>query len=77
MSVDTYQCGACGETFDKGWSDEEAAREYAVMSEQYGNPLIPEVNPEDVDLSDKGIVCDPCFKQMAARYKWDIPESSL
>lgn len=49
----TYKCSVCGETYDKGWSDEEAEAE---LAENFGVPK------EDCD-----IVCDDCYKAMGLR----------
>lgn len=46
----TYTCEACGGTFDKGWSDEEAEAE---LKTTFG-----------VDKQDCGLVCDDCYKAM-------------
>lgn len=47
---DKYTCTACGETFNKGWSDEKAKAE---LDETFGMPV------EECDL-----VCDGCYKKM-------------
>jgi hypothetical protein len=41
----------CRETFDKGWSDEEASAEL-------------DANFPDFDTSDCDLVCDDCYKSM-------------
>lgn len=46
----TYTCSLCGETFDKGWSDEEAEAELASTF------AVPKV--------DCNLVCDDCYKAM-------------
>lgn len=46
-----YTCEACGETFDKGWSDEEAILE---LEEEFPG----------FATSDCGLVCDDCYKKM-------------
>lgn len=43
----TFQCVMCGETFQKGWSDEEAMKEY---EQNYGAHI-----GEEMD-----VVCDEC-----------------
>lgn len=50
---DTYVCGACGGTFAKGWTDEEAAAEA-------GSAFSP------AELDDAAIVCDDCWQKMRA-----------
>ena len=46
---DTFTCANCGETFPKGWSDEEAAAE----AEAIFTPA---------ELAATEVVCDDCFK---------------
>jgi len=44
---DTFTCAACGETFDKGWSDEE---------------MLAEARLHGFDPDDDGVlVCNDCF----------------
>ena len=52
-----YRCAVCDGIFEKGWSDEEAATEFAVTVEFAGVAL------EDCDL-----VCDDCYKKMNAHF---------
>lgn len=47
----TFTCVICHETFDKGWSDEEAKAEL--------DDAFPTLNEGDCDL-----VCDDCYKQL-------------
>ena len=49
--TDTYTCASCGETFEKGWSDEEALEESA---EQWG----------DLPHDALAVVCDDCYQKM-------------
>lgn len=46
--ADEYTCALCGGTFEKGWSDEEAADELSV--------LFPGVSTAECEL-----ICDDCF----------------
>jgi hypothetical protein len=46
-----YTCAACGRTFTKGWSDEEAAKER--------EETFPGFDESECDL-----VCDTCYKAM-------------
>lgn len=46
-----FTCAACGETFDKELSDEEAE---AQLEDEF-----PGFTPDDCD-----IVCDDCFKKI-------------
>jgi rubredoxin len=52
---DRYTCEECGETYDKSWSDEEAAAE-AV--ENFGDL------PNHTNMA---IVCDDCFNRLMGR----------
>lgn len=45
-----YTCAQCGETFDKGWSDDEALAELGTTW------AIP--------IEDCAIVCDDCYNMM-------------
>lgn len=47
----TYTCAVCGETFDKGWSDEEAEAE---LKENFPGHAKEEC----------AIICDDCFQGM-------------
>ena len=49
----TYTCEMCGETYERGWTDEEAAAEFLAT---FGRP--PE--PGETDA----IVCDDCYKTL-------------
>jgi hypothetical protein len=46
-----YTCAVCGQTFTKGWSDEEAAKER--------EETFPGFDESECDL-----VCDTCYKEM-------------
>jgi hypothetical protein len=46
--VDTYTCAMCGGTFEKGWSDEDAAAEL-------------EANCPGMPREACAIICDDCF----------------
>lgn len=48
MKGNEYQCAACGNVYEKSWSDEEAQKE---SLEIWGE--IPE--------SDQVVICDDCF----------------
>lgn len=48
---ETYRCAACGGTFTKGWSDDEAAAEAAGAFAA-------------VELEDAAVVCDDCWLGM-------------
>jgi len=50
MSSNEFTCAICLETFDKGWSDDEAAKEY--------DEVFPDAQG-DID-----VVCDDCYKKM-------------
>ena len=55
MSLGTYVCKACGGTFEKGWSDEEEAAEYARTFPGSAARCEPMVR-----------VCDDCYQRMLA-----------
>jgi hypothetical protein len=44
----TFTCAACGGTFEKGWSEEEASAESRGL---WGN----------IDPSKMAVICDDCF----------------
>ena len=48
LMPDEYTCAACGETFNKGWTDEEAHAE----ADAIGFPQ-----------EEREIVCDDCYKK--------------
>lgn len=47
---DKFTCAVCGETFDKGWSDEEALAE---LDKTFGVPV-----------EECSAVCDSCYNKM-------------
>jgi hypothetical protein len=49
--AEQFTCAVCRETFDKGWTDEEAAAELGEV--------FPGFEPDDC-----GVVCDDCYKKM-------------
>jgi DNA-directed RNA polymerase subunit RPC12/RpoP len=49
----TYTCAACGGTFEKGWTDEEAEAE---MKQLYG----------DLPKDDRVIICSSCNDKLRA-----------
>lgn len=53
VDADTYTCAACGGTFEKGRSDQEAAKELGE--------LFPDVSEGECDL-----VCDDCWVAMGS-----------
>lgn len=50
MKDNQFTCAKCHQTFYKGWSDEDAEKEYN------------EVFPDSIDEVD--VVCDDCYKEM-------------
>lgn len=50
--VSEFTCGECGETFEMGWTDDEAKAEATA-------------NGFDLD-ADNVIVCDPCYEAIMA-----------
>lgn len=51
---DTYKCDMCGDTFEKGWSDEEAEEEAADIFGVEGA----------ASNSDMSVVCEDCFRKV-------------
>lgn len=51
----TYTCKACGNTYEKGWDDEEADKE----AQQMFGTVNASKNPEE-----NVIICDYCFKKL-------------
>lgn len=47
---DTYTCSACGNTYDKGRSDDDAMQESKTL---WG----------DIDPADLCVICDDCFER--------------
>jgi hypothetical protein len=44
----TFKCGRCGKTFEKGWTDDEALEEsFALFGEK-------------IAADDRAFLCDPC-----------------
>jgi hypothetical protein len=60
----TFTCASCGDTFDKGWSDEEAAAEA-----QENFPGIDIGNPDEAS-----VVCDDCYRHIMGRARVEAPE---
>lgn len=62
---DTFKCSACGGTFEKARSDEEAEAE---MHETFG----------DLPKDDQSVVCDQCWEIIQKRAKaaglWPPPK---
>lgn len=61
---ETFTCDNCGETFDKTWSDAEAAAEAQELF-----PGIDISNPDEA-----GVVCDDCFEHIMGRVRAEAPE---
>ena len=62
--TETFTCASCGGTFDKGWSDEEAAAE--------AEELFPGINVSDP--AEAGVVCDGCYRHIMSRARAEAPE---
>ena len=62
---ETFTCASCGETHDKGWSDEEAAAE--------AEELFPGIDVTDPD--EAPVVCDDCYRHIMARARAEAPEA--
>lgn len=63
-ATDTFTCANCGETYEKAWSDEEAAAEAAELF-----PSLDITDPEEAP-----VVCDSCFKHIMGRAQVEAPE---
>ncbi len=50
MTTRRFTCEKCLQIFDKGWSDEEALKEYAIV-------------PWNIPGDEKELLCDDCFKE--------------
>lgn len=50
MKDNEYECAMCGGVFEKGWTDEEAAKELSEVFIGY--------TPDDSEL-----VCDDCYRK--------------
>lgn len=48
--TDTFTCASCGNTYPKGWTDEEAEVESKAL---WG----------DMPASEMAVICDDCFKR--------------
>jgi len=56
MKDNKFKCAACGQVFEREWSDEEAQKEYKENFGDFNDGLGTE------------IVCDDCYKKMMAEY---------
>lgn len=54
MASSEYTCAACGKTYPKGWTDEEAAAER-------------ERDFPGMDDDEAAVVCDDCYQAMRKR----------
>ncbi len=63
-TAETFTCARCGETYDKIWSDEEAA------AEAEGN--FPGIDVTDPD--EAGVVCTDCYEYLMGRARAEAPE---
>ena len=61
---ETFTCDHCGGTFEKLWSDEEAAAE--------AEEFFPGIDVSDP--RDAGIVCDECVEYLMGRAREEAPE---
>jgi len=62
--TDTFTCANCGDTHEKGWSDEEAAAEA-----QENFPGIDTTDPVEAP-----VVCDDCYNRIMGRARAEAPE---
>lgn len=61
---ETFTCASCGDTHEKGWSDEEAAAEA-----QQNFPGIDITDPDEAP-----VVCDSCYEHIMGRAQAEAPE---
>lgn len=61
---DTFTCASCGDTREKGWSDEEAAAEA-----QQNFPGIDLTDPDEAP-----VVCDSCYEHIMGRVQAEAPQ---
>ena len=61
-----FQCGHCGESYEKEWSDEESLAE---AEEIFGKPVSEWKQPAVV-------ICDDCFQKMNPRNHPELVEES-
>ena len=52
---DLFTCDGCGETFDKGWSDEEAEAEFQLRC------------PDNSEDDEKAVLCQGCHELVQGR----------
>lgn len=50
-TIDEYTCAECGQTFEKGWSNEEADIEKQAL---WG----------DLEPDKSAVICDDCFEEL-------------
>ena len=62
--TETFTCASCHGTFEKGWSDEEAAAE--------AEEFFPGINV--TDPAEAGMVCDGCYQHIMGRARAEAPE---
>ena len=64
---DEYKCAKCGETYEKGWTDEEAAQEYK-----------DKFPAEEAAQLPAAIICDDCYTTFMEWWTTEIacPRSS-
>jgi DNA-directed RNA polymerase subunit RPC12/RpoP len=63
-NTEKYTCAACGGIFEKGWSDEEALKEYEETSFKTKPPVGVHTD----------LVCDVCYEKLMfwARSKGEV-----
>lgn len=63
---ESFLCANCGETFEKSWSDEDAAAEAATL-----------IQVEQFEESGTAVVCTDCFTAIMGRVQIEAPELLL
>lgn len=56
ISPTEYTCAHCGETYEKGWTDEEAAAE---KTQNWG----------EISMDHCAVICDDCYQKFMGWYK--------
>jgi hypothetical protein len=59
--MNDFTCEKCQKTFTKGWTKEEAEKEYSVA-------------PWNVRGDDRGLICDDCFQEFKEWFSKLTPE---
>lgn len=61
LSMNDFTCEKCHQTFNKGWTEEEAEKEFSSA-------------PWNVEGDDRALICDDCFKEFQEWFSKLTPE---